>query len=62
MKVKTLLKTLVNTEYVITTRSGSQLERDIIQGRYLGDSEYEDETIETVRTVAGSDILFIRLK
>ena len=62
MKVKTLLKTFFYTEYKIVTKSGSELESNLILDKYRNESDFEDREVERIKTVANCDILFITVK
>lgn len=65
MKVKTLLKTLRDVTYYITTESGRGLEEDFVNGDWGytdGTSAYEDSTVSSITTVKDHDELYIRIK
>lgn len=61
MKVKTLLKVLVNTEYNLLAESGWLREEGFIGDKYRGESNYEDWKVIKVETIKDNDILFITI-
>lgn len=62
MKVKTLLKTLRNTEYVLQSESGWTKEEGYVGNEYYDDSAFEDSKVLTITTVCDCSTLFITIK
>ena len=64
MKVKTLLKTLNNVDYVLMAESGWTREEGYVDqmGYWEGDSKYEDWKVVKITTVQNCDMLFITIK
>ena len=62
MKVKTLLKTLRNTEYTLMAESGWAKEEGYVGDSYYDDSAFEDATVVTITTVRDHDMLYITIK
>ncbi len=63
MKVKTLLKTLKNTDYVLMDANGNCLDKDFVGDKYYGESvRFEDEKVISIHTVMSCDTLFITIE
>lgn len=63
MKVKTLLKTFINIEYVLQSESRWTLEDGYTSSKYTdGDSIYEDYKVLSIETNPDSGILYITIK
>ncbi len=63
MKVKTLLKTLKNTGYVLMDINGNSLDEDFVGDKYYGESlRFEDEKVISIHTVVNCDTLFITIE
>ncbi len=61
MKVKTLLKALRNTDYVIVSESGWTKEEGFVGKEYYNNSDYEDWQVVEIKTVVDTK-LFITVK
>ena len=62
MKVKTVLKTLRNVEYVVQGPTGYQIAGGYVGEEYCEDCSAEDLVVDTITTVKDHDTLFITVK
>ena len=63
MKVKTLLKTFKDVEFVLQGSTGWTILSDYIGDTYCGEASfYEDWKVISITTVVNNAVLFIKIK
>ena len=62
MRLKTLLKTLEDTNYCLVAPSGWMLEENFIGSEYYGESRFENAIIDKIFTTQDSDTLYVVAK
>lgn len=63
MKVKTLLKTFRDTEYILQNPSGYTLENGFVSGKYFdGESSFENNAVVEIWTRRDDDKIFVTIK